>query len=211
MLIFDLDGTLIDSRRDIAAACNHALRTLGRKARDEAEIGTYVGDGARKLIARALQTDDDALVDRGLAAFLEYYLAHPVVHTTPMPGALEALDEMPRRQFAVATNKKREVAIAVLRELEMLDRFADVWGGGDGTPKPHPDCIHALARRGNVGLDRVWMIGDGVQDIGAGKAAGVRTIAVLGGFHDEAKLRALAPDHVVRDLREIAPIITETE
>src|SRR2546430_12547230 len=104
MLIFDLDGTLIDSRRDIACACNHALRTLGREPLDEGEIGTYVGDGARKLIARALRTDDARSIDRALEAFLAFYLEHPVVHTTPMPGAIDALDALRDRPLAVATN-----------------------------------------------------------------------------------------------------------
>lgn len=212
MLIFDLDGTLIDSRRDIATACNHALEVLGRTPLDVDEVGTFVGDGARKLIQRALATEDESLIDRGLEAFLAYYLAHPVVHTKPMPGAIEALDALKSKSWhlAVATNKRHEVAEAVLRELGMLDRFVDLWGGGDGTPKPDPACIHMLAERTKTPLADVWIIGDGIQDIGAGKAAGVRTIAVLGGFHDERKLRALAPDHVVRDLREVAPIVTAT-
>jgi phosphoglycolate phosphatase len=208
VLIFDLDGTLIDSRRDIAIACNHALETLGHAPRPEDEIGGFVGDGARKLIARALGSTDDALVERGLEVFLAYYLAHPVEHTLPMPGAIDALDALAHTPMTVATNKRREVAIAVLRELGLLPRFAHVWGGGDGKPKPDPACVHALAERSSCALSDVWIVGDGSQDIGAGKAAGVRTVAVLGGFHDESKLRALAPDFVIRDLRELAPIVT---
>lgn len=210
MLIFDLDGTLIDSRRDIAEACNHALAVLGRAKLDVDRVGTFVGDGARKLIARALQSSDEALIDRGLEVFLAYYLEHPIAHTKPMPGAIEALDALSGSGFelAVATNKKREVADLVLRSLGMRDRFAVLWGGGDGIPKPDPACVHSIAKQAGVPLSDVWMIGDGTQDIGAGKAAGVRTIAVLGGFHDSEKLLALSPDFVVKDLREVPAIVS---
>lgn len=208
MLIFDLDGTLIDSRRDIAIACNHALEALGHGPLPEDEIGGYVGDGARKLVARALNSADETLVERGLEAFLAYYLVHPVVHTKPMTGAVEALDVLASMTLNVATNKRRDVAIAILRELGLLSRFTHVWGGGDGTAKPDPACVHALAKRSQCPLADVWMIGDGTQDLGAGKAAGVRTVAVLGGFHDEAKLRALGPDFVIGDLRELPGIVT---
>jgi phosphoglycolate phosphatase len=209
VLVFDLDGTLIDSRLDIANACNHALTVLGRPTLPIDQIGSFVGDGARMLIARALR--DDALVDRGLEIFIAYYLEHPVEHTKPMPGVIEALDMLAGRKMAVATNKKREVAVEVLRRLGMLDRFATVWGGGDGTPKPDPACIYAIAERSSTPLAECWMIGDGSQDIGAGKNAGVRTVAVRGGFHEAEKLRALQPDFVVSDLRELPAILKAEE
>lgn len=207
MLIFDLDGTLVDSRRDIAAACNHALEAVGRPRLPDELVATFVGDGARKLLERALGPADAPTAARAMDAFLDFYLAHPVVHTRPMPGAVEALDALAGRPMAVATNKRREVAVAVLRDLGLARRFGAVWGGGDGPVKPDPACVLALAERAGVPPSDVWMVGDGTQDVGAGKAAGAHTVAVLGGFHDEARLRALAPEHVVRDLRELPALL----
>jgi len=204
VLIFDLDGTLVDSRRDIAIACNSALISIGRAPLDERLVCSFVGDGARMLIRRALGEADEALVTETLDRFIAYYLAHAVVHTTLMPGALEALDALADLPLAVATNKRRDVALAVLDGVGIRNRFSRIWGGGDGAPKPDPACIDALA-----GGDKknAWMIGDGVQDIRAGKNAGVRTVAVLGGFHEEQTLRALAPDHVIGSLVELVPIV----
>ena len=101
----------------------------------------------------------------------------------------------------------RDVAVAILRELGLLSRFTHVWGGGDGAPKPDPACVRVLAERSQCALSDVWMIGDGTQDVGAGKAAGVRTVAVLGGFHGDSALRSLGPDWVIRDLRELPAIV----
>lgn len=207
MLIFDLDGTLIDSRRDIATACNHALEFVGRPKRDEDEIGSYVGDGARILIERAIgKGRDKETVDRALEEFRAYYLANPVVHTTLMPGARECLEL--DRTLAIATNKQRNIAEAILDALGIRTRFSYVWGGGDGPQKPNPACVKMLLRESKADKRSTFMIGDGIQDIGAGKRAGVQTVAVLGGFHDEPALRALSPDFLIESLRELPSILT---
>jgi phosphoglycolate phosphatase len=210
VLIFDLDGTLIDSRRDIAVACNHALRAVGRAPLDEDRVASFVGDGARAVVERALGWGADRdLVERTLETFIAYYLEHPADYTTIMPGAIEALDALSDRPLAVATNKRRDVALAVLDALGLSSRFRWIWGGGDGAPKPDPACVHALLAQARIPHRDAWMIGDGVQDIGAGKAAGVRTVAVLGGFQKEPSLRALAPDFVIRSLGELPRLVRE--
>ena len=94
-VLFDLDGTIIDSKGDIAAACNHALTSVDRAPLDEAVIATFVGDGARMLVARALGlAPDETLVERALTSFHRYYEDHAAVYTTLMPGALEVLDAL---------------------------------------------------------------------------------------------------------------------
>jgi phosphoglycolate phosphatase-like HAD superfamily hydrolase len=210
LLVFDLDGTLVDSRLDIAASCNAALLALGRKALPAEVVAGFVGDGARKLIARALEMDaTEPLVDRGLEAFIDFYLAHPVVHTTWMAGALEALSLAPKHTLALATNKRTSVALAIVRALGAEESFAAITGGGDGPLKPDPASIRRVVQEtGYVGDPRsVWMIGDGPQDVLAGKAFGATTVAVQGGFHSEAKLRDASPDHLLVTLEELPALL----
>src|SRR5690606_787278 len=116
VLVFDLDGTLIDSRKDIAIALNHALRTTGREALPESLIATFVGDGARVLCARAIERDEnDPAVDEVLTAFLAYYQAHPATHTRWLPHAREALATLSDHPLALCTNKPRSTTDGVLR------------------------------------------------------------------------------------------------
>ena len=210
LLVFDLDGTLIDSRLDIAASCNAALIALGRAALPVDVVAGFVGDGARKLIARALEMEvDDPLVDRGLEAFIDFYLAHPIDRTTWMAGAKDVLSLAPKHTLAIATNKRTSVALAIVRALGAEERFAAITGGGDGPLKPDPASIHRVAREtGHVGDPRsVWMIGDGPQDVLAGKAFGATTVAVCGGFHSEGRLREASPDHLLQSLVELPALL----
>jgi phosphoglycolate phosphatase len=204
-VLFDLDGTLIDSRGDIAAACNHALASIGRTPLAEAVVAGYVGDGARMLVARATGAPPESpLVERALAAFHAYYEAHPVVHTTRMPGCDEVLDALGDRPAALVTNKPRPATLAVLEGLGLLARFAVVRAGSDGPLKPDPRAIlEPLAAMG-VEAGGAWMVGDGEQDVRAGRAAGCVTVGVRGGLQGDSKLVASSPDALVGSLLEVA-------
>jgi phosphoglycolate phosphatase len=208
---FDLDGTLIDPRADIAAACNHALVLSGRKPLRQEVIARYVGDGARRLCARAAGlTDTDAELAPIVRAFMDYYLEHPVVGTVLLPHCLEMLDALQQVHvpMAVCTNKPRVVAERVLHALGLLDRFATVVGGGDTErPKPAADPLLLVASRLGVAPRELIMIGDGPQDVLAGKAVGARTIAVAGGFGPLAELQRLGPDVLVHSLADVAEIV----
>jgi phosphoglycolate phosphatase len=198
-VIFDLDGTLIDSRKDIAAACNHTLVWAGREPLPEDVVASFVGDGARNLLARAFALEPRSPeIDRALAEFVRFYTANPVVHTRWMPGALEALDalEVP---VALVTNKAKTVTLAILDALKATSRFAAIYGGGDGPLKPSPEPLYTVTRAMGVAPADTWMIGDASQDIGAGKAAGCFTVGVRGGFHD----RLDDADVVLNSLEEL--------
>ena len=133
---FDLDGTLIDSRLDIAAACNHVLEAEGRAPLEVQRIATFVGDGVRALVSRAFALPMDApALDALERAFVARYAAHAVAHTTWMPGALGAVEALRGTPLAVVTNKARSVTLAVLEALGAGDRFAFVYAGGDGPLK----------------------------------------------------------------------------
>jgi phosphoglycolate phosphatase len=207
-LAFDLDGTLVDSRRDIAAACNHALVWAGRAPLPEDVVASFVGDGARVLLARAFGIDRASPdLDAPLAELVRYYAAHPVVHTRWMPGALEALDALADLPLALVTNKARAVTIPILEALGVASRFAVVVAGGDGPLKPSPEPLYAIARALSLEPRDIWAVGDAAQDVGMARAAGSPAIAVLGGFHNETRLRAAEPDVVLASLHELAALV----
>jgi len=210
-VVFDLDGTLIDSRGDIADACNHMLEAAGHARLSDAEIAGFVGDGARYLVGRALDVglsggpvSADAL-DRHLEVFLDYYAAHPVVRTTVLPGVEASLAVLRSAAVAVCTNKPRRTTDAVLRALGWERRFGAIVAGGDTREKkPHPEPIERCAELLGVRPEEIIMVGDGPQDVEAGRAAGALTIGVRGGILPEARLLASNPD-VLLDSLEAFP------
>jgi 2-phosphoglycolate phosphatase len=206
-LVFDLDGTLIDSRRDIWTACNFALRESGFAEAELEVVSSYVGDGARLLLSRASGVpESDARIERLLSDFLSYYSAHPVAFTTLCPGVEAALSirELP---LAVCTNKPRVTTDAVLRSLE-LDRHFHAVSAGDDLPerKPHPAPLLWIARELGVEARELVMIGDGPQDVECGKRAGARTVGVRGIIAHE-RLLAAEPDVVLGSLAELPELV----
>jgi phosphoglycolate phosphatase len=207
-LAFDLDGTLVDSRLDIAATCNHVLAAAGRPALHADVIATFVGDGVRALLARAFEyAYDDAHLGPLTDTFVAYYAAHPADHTTWMPGALGVLDAVAAWPLAVVTNKARAVTLAVLEALGTGGRFAFVYAGGDGPLKPSAAPIVAVARALRVEPSALWVVGDGDQDILAARAAGSFAVAVRGGFTGDERLRAASPDAFLSSLAELPALI----
>ena len=209
-VVFDLDGTLADTRLDIAAACNHALTSVGRQAKTVDEVVAFVGDGSRVLVARALGLpEDDAVTATAFASFSAYYAAHAADHATWMRGAREALEacEHAGVQLALATNKPRSATLPLLDALGITARFKVVVAGGDGPLKPDPASIRAAVGPLGVPPEAAWVVGDGPQDIGAGRAAGAWTVAVLGGFAQEAALREAGPHYVLESLAGFAALL----
>ncbi|HEY2513033.1 MAG TPA: HAD-IA family hydrolase [Polyangiaceae bacterium] len=203
-MLFDLDGTLVDSKLDIAAACNHALTSVDRAPLPVEAIAGFVGDGARILVRRALGADaPEVLVERALTEFHRYYEEHPAVFTTLMPGALALLDALHDRPVALVTNKPRIPTLAVLRTLGVAERFARVQTGTDGPLKPDPKAILEVLAWIRIEPSRAWMVGDGEQDVRAGRAAGCVTIGVRGGLQGDARLVASEPDVVVDGLADL--------
>lgn len=209
-IVFDLDGTLIDSSRDIAAALNHALEQRGFSALPLERVKSYVGDGARPLVARAAGLDvDDPRVAPLLADFLAYYTAHPATFSRPMPAAVETLVELGKTfPLALATNKPRETTDAALTVLDLARHFRVVVAGGDAPrPKPSGEALTFIADRLGVRPSELVMVGDGPQDVLAGRAAGARTVGVLGGMASDERLLATEPDAVLATLAELTALV----
>jgi len=212
-VVFDLDGTLVDSRADIARATNHALVVHGRPALQEGEIASYVGDGARALLSRAARIPkSDPELDRLLQSFLDYYAEHATDFTRPMPGARELLEALSDLPLAVCTNKPKRTTEAVLAGLG-LDRFFRVVVGDGDFPaqKPDPALLFHIAERLGLSASELVMVGDGPQDVECGRRAGARTVGVLGGIAGDERLLAARPDHVIGRLDELGPLIRRLE
>jgi phosphoglycolate phosphatase len=210
-VVFDLDGTLVDSRGDIVAALNHALAGTGRAPLPAVVIVRYVGDGARVLCARAAQlSESDPEVDELLGRFLAYYGEHPIDFTRWARGAQETLDElaeMPDLRLGICTNKPRETTDAVLAALGIRTRFRVVVAGGDlQEKKPAPGPLLYAARALAVSPEQVVMVGDGPQDIQCARAAGTRAVAVEG-FTPRRLLFEARPDVLLDSLRELPGVI----
>lgn len=208
-VVFDLDGTLVDSRRDIAEAANYALTRSGRAALPHDEIESYVGDGAPSLIARAARLDlKDPRTAAITADFLDYYAEHPLDYTQVMPGGLQALDELRLYPLGVCTNKARRTSVAVLQGLGLEPRFRGVVAGDDlPHRKPHPSMVQEAARQLGVPVFEVVMVGDSAQDVEAGRAAGALTVGVRGGIQAIERLLAAEPHALIDSLAELPALI----
>jgi 2-phosphoglycolate phosphatase len=209
-VVFDLDGTLVDSRRDIAEAANHALGKNGFGKLPHDELESYVGDGAPALMARSARLDaEDEKVRVLVADFLDYYAEHPIDHTLLMPGALQALDELRNYTLGVCTNKPRRTSLAVLHGLGLEARFSGVVAGDDlPQRKPDPAPVLETARRMGVPVSQVLMVGDGPQDVLSGRGAGAYTVGVRGGIQAFERLAAAEPHAMIDTLAELPELVS---
>jgi phosphoglycolate phosphatase len=195
-VVFDLDGTLVDSRQDIASAANHALAVHGYATRPPEQIVSFVGDGAHWLVARATGlSHDDPAVEPVLVTYSEYYAAHALDATQLMPGVGETLPELEGLALAVCTNKPRGATERVLGGLGMLSYFAMVIAGGD-LPKLKPDPLPLLTIAARLGISpsELVMVGDGPQDVRCGRAVGAYTVGIRGGLMAPERLIESRPE-----------------
>ncbi|MGC4064698.1 MAG: HAD-IA family hydrolase [Polyangiaceae bacterium] len=209
-VVFDSDGTLVDSRADIAASANFALEQHGRPTHPESVIGSFVGDGALRLMARAASLPEDAPeLPALLDTFLLHYAAHAADRTCFMPGVAEMLDDLDL-PLAILTNKPRVPTHALLRELGVLSRFQLIVAGGD-LPylKPDPRLLFHVAEGLSTTAERLAMVGDGPQDILCAKAANALAIGVKGGIAAVDRLIAARPDHLLESMVELPNVIAE--
>ena len=211
LVIFDLDGTLIDSRLDLVHSVNAALRHIGRPELPEHVIASYVGDGAQILIQRALGGElvDEAIVRQGLEFFLTYYRAHKLDHTTVYEGIIDALAaiERPvsgqRRKLAVLTNKPVIPSRAIIEALRMKKFFLQIYGGNSfATKKPDPEGARKLLEECRVRAEHAVIIGDSHTDVETGHNAGIWTVGVTYGFAPQS-LADAKPDVIVDHPREL--------
>ncbi len=209
LFLFDLDGTLIDSKIDIARALNAALARMGLPPLTVSRVADFVGDGVQKLIQRTLsevagEAPKHDAVQTAARLYLEEYEAHLLDSTHLYDGVGEALHRLWWASFAVVTNKPERFSRRILEGLGIADRFCAIIGG-DSMPERKPDpapLFRAIALCSASAAEAV-MVGDSPVDIRAGKAAGVFTCGVIGGFRGRAELESAGCDLILSRFAEL--------
>jgi phosphoglycolate phosphatase len=208
LLIFDLDGTLANTLQDLANAVYYALEKLGKSPLKPASVQSYIGDGVKKLLERVLENPPPGVLESAMWFFREYYAAHLADFTTLYPGVQDILEFFSHKKKIILTNKPDEFALPLVKRLGIADYFAEIIGGSAGYAlKPHPQGILDIIQRHQSQPEKVIIIGDGENDILAGKNAGILTCAVTFGFRPPELLQSLNPDFVIDDLLELKKLI----
>lgn len=216
LIVFDLDGTLVDSRRDLADSANQLITELGGAPLSEEEIGLMVGEGARVLLARALRAAnlgdqlDDNLLSLHLVRFLKIYDGRLLRHTKPYAGIVDALQTArSHAHLAVLTNKPTRATRAVLDGVGLSRFFEDVIGGDGQWPrKPDPAGLHHLMTRANVPSSGTLLVGDSAVDHETATRGGVSCcLATYGfGYLNFPSARLTGSEYIARTPADLTPI-----
>jgi phosphoglycolate phosphatase len=219
LLVFDLDGTLIDSRLDLIHSVNAMLQHIGRPALHGDVIASYVGDGAPALVRRAVgDTDDEGLFLRALEYFLGYYRLHKLDHTTIYAGIAEMLASLAtpslavrsnavQRLMAVLSNKPVNPSRDILHALGLGDFFVRIYGGNSfTTKKPDPLGVLSILQETGVAADEALIIGDSSIDVLTGRNAGIWTCGVTYGFAPHS-LEDVPPDVLIESPCELEELL----
>lgn len=203
LLIFDLDGTLIESKWDIATAVNLTLADLALPQRTQEEVFSFVGDGIKRLLRLAVGEDNQERYDEALKVFRAHYLAHCLDRTRFYPGVETVLTHFARKHKAVATNKSLEYTTKILTRLGP-HHFAYTVGGDNGYGlKPEPGMLHKIMEKLQVTPERTVLIGDSTNDITGGHNAGIKVCAVGYGMGNREKMAACNPDWFIEKPEEL--------
>lgn len=195
VLFFDFDGTLIDSKIDIATAVNLTLENLNLPLRSHEEIFSFVGDGVKRLLRLSVGEEHLERYESALEIFRKHYLEHCVETTRFYPGIWEVLQHYQDRRKAIVTNKSMEYTLTIVRGLHAENLFHHVEAPRSSMElKPEPVMLHRALEELGVDPSETVMIGDSTNDIRAAQAAGIRACAVGYGYGNRGKVAALHPD-----------------
>lgn len=214
LIVFDLDGTLIDSARDLAISMNATLEHLELSPLNPSLIYSFVGNGAAMLVRRALGPDaSEELHSTALAFFLEYYRAHALEHTRLYDGVKEAIEEFDcaGHRMAVLTNKPVKISRDIITALGISQHLPLVYGGDSfATKKPDPLGLLTVLTAAQTSAQDTWMVGDSGVDIQTARNAGVRSCGVMWGFQPDACL-AEHPDITVDEPSQLFKFLSAAE
>jgi phosphoglycolate phosphatase len=224
-LLFDLDGTLVDSRADLINSVNLMLGELGRRTLPDARVLSFVGEGARTLVERALKADQNCAtpnhdanhdanhdsgcdVDRALEVFRRHYREHLLDQTRVYPGVEQTLARLCHIPKAVVTNKSYEFTVPLLEGVGLSSYF-EVVIGGDSLPerKPSPLMLFEAANRCGVQASECLMVGDSRVDVEAGRAAHMKTCGFIPGFRGRTELVEAGVDYVIERFSELCALV----
>lgn len=211
LIIYDLDGTLIDSSKDIANCVNWTLEKFGYPPLGEEKIRSYVGSGVVQLMAEVLKeaggkiiSTGDPLLDQAVAYYKALYPEHFLDHTRLYPGIENVLEHFKMRKQAVITNKTQKFSKQILKGLK-VDRYFFSLVGGDQKfqKKPSPESILAVMNEACVSSGETVMVGDSAIDVETGKNAKVKTIAVTYGFRSHEEIKSAQPDYIFSQPKQL--------
>lgn len=215
MIVFDLDGTLVDTAPDLIATLNVVFDRAGFSAVAYDAARIMIGGGARRMIEHGLRQQGVSVapadVERMFADFLAYYADHIADHSRPFPGLTQSLDRLAARgaRFAVCTNKLEGLSVLLLDKLGLAARFAAICGQDTfGVPKPDPELLRGTIARAGGGLDQAVMVGDSAADVAVARAAGVPVIAVDFGY-SEIAVEQLAPDRIISHFDDLPDAVAD--
>ncbi len=202
LIIFDLDGTLVNSIADITNALNYAIGPYGFEQLTVERTTSLVGEGVTRLIEKLVGQKAADLKDVVLKRFLDYYSEHLTDLTVPYPGVRETLEMLGNYRKAVISNKREDLSRRLLEDLGLSGYFDIIWGS-DSVPekKPSPVPVLEMLKKVSCGPDEAVMVGDSNYDIEAGRAAGVRTVAVSYGYRHVSLLKDA--DFIIDNMKEL--------
>lgn len=210
LIIYDLDGTLIDSRLDIADAVNWTLKELGLGGLPVERVSSFVGNGVKNLMRRALEEGvrpEDRVspsLERSIKLFRRRYAEHLLDQTCLYPSVRKVLEFFKDRKQAVITNKPEDFSRKILQGLGIDSYFFRVLGGDQGFPKkPAPEAVLEILGSVQVSPHEAVFVGDSATDVETGRNAGVKTLAVSYGFGSREEIEASQPDLILDDLEEL--------
>jgi phosphoglycolate phosphatase len=208
LIMFDFDGTLADTKEDIAASANHVLAQRGEATRPVDVVAGYVGDGLPTLLRRLLRVDDDDVIADAIKVFRAHYSDHCLDKTKAYPGVEETLQHLTGKTLAVVTNKPKSFTDKILESLSLSHHFVTVVGGdGVYAKKPSPEAFQAVMGALMVPAGRALVVGDSPNDVNGGRAAGCTTCAVTYGLGSREVLMASSPDYIVDEFAHLLDIV----
>ncbi len=205
LLIFDLDGTLVNSLADLTDSVNYALTKINYPRINQEQTAKFVGSGLKKLLQLAVGNTDEVVYEKTRSFFMEYYNINYVNKTTYYKGVPEVLSHFSDKQKAVYSNKLHEFTVKTIQKLQLDKHFIHILGAKPELfqPKPNPKGIHIILNELNILPTQTIMIGDSTHDIEAGKAAGVYTCGVTYGYRPKEALLKTKPNFLIDDIEEL--------
>lgn len=204
LIFYDLDGTLVDTRKDIAMAANYMREALGLTPIEEKEVERHVGHGLHHLIQGCLGTKDEKMVEKGAKFYRRHYEEHMLDHSRVYPGVVDLLEYFKDRCQAVITNKPNPFSEDLLKALNISAYFKYVMAGNSPYPKkPDPAAIIGVMKETNAISEEVLFIGDSLIDIETARNAGVAVAVLTHGFNDEDTLKSASPDYIFADFPQL--------
>ncbi len=208
LLIFDLDGTLVDSRRDLANAVNFTRNQFSLPPLSIPLIASYIGNGVNNLLYKTIPDISKEQMETARSYFKDHYAAHVLDETTLYPGVKETLEYFKDKKLAIVSNKPVDYLPRILDALEIKNYFQIIYGENSyPEKKPHPGPLLAIMHDLDCLLEESCMIGDWITDVEAGKKAGITTIGCLYGIGEIIQLKKTEPDYLIETFSQLKDII----